>query len=39
MRLKNLYQLSACLYSRFTCQEKKKKERGKEKETKRIMSK
>lgn len=25
MRLKNLYQLSACLYSRFTCQEKKKK--------------
>ena len=39
MRLKNRYQLSACLYSRFTCKKKKKKERGKEKETKRIMSK
>lgn len=26
MRLKNLYQLSACLYSRFTCQKKKRSE-------------
>lgn len=31
MRLKNLYQLSACLYSRFTCQEKKKRSEGKRK--------
>lgn len=32
MRLKNLYQLSACLYSRFTCQEKKKKQGARERE-------